>query len=154
MTPCTPLDIAVESPLSADAARLIAASDAVLLAHYPPEDCFSLDVGELDKPDIAFFVARCGPEAVGCVALVDCGHYGEIKRLFVDPMARGRGAARALMAALETHARAADLACVRLETGDRLEAAVALYKRLGYSIREAFGDYENIPASLFMEKHL
>ncbi|MEM9852170.1 MAG: GNAT family N-acetyltransferase, partial [Pseudomonadota bacterium] len=78
----------------------------------------------------------------------------EIKRLFVDPMARGRGAARALMAALETHARAADLACVRLETGDRLEAAVALYKRLGYSIREAFGDYENIPASLFMEKHL
>ena len=49
-----------------------------------------------------------------------------------------------------------DLAFVRLETGLKLEAAVALYREKGFVEREAFGDYvgDDAPESLFMELSL
>lgn len=146
--------IAAESPLSADAARLIAGSEAALAEHYTPEECFSFDAAQLAVPEARFLVARREGRAIGCVALVNCGDYGEVKRLYVAPEARGLGVGRALMAALEAEARAQGLALVRLETGDKLAAAVALYEALGYNRRGPFGDYADIPASTFMEKRL
>lgn len=49
-----------------------------------------------------------------------------------------------------------DLAFVRLETGLKLEAAVALYREKGFVERDAFGDYigDDAPESLFMELSL
>ena len=91
---------------------------------------------------------------VGCVALVDCGSYGEIKRLYVRPEWRGRGIAEALMDRLEADAGDLGLGVVRLETGSRLAAAVRLYERRGYDRCGKFGCYREHPASLFMEKRL
>lgn len=148
------LSISAESPLTKDAATLIAGSEAALREHYTADECFSFDTSQLAKPDTRFFVARKDDEPVGCVALVNYGSFGEIKRLFVPRTARGLGVAKALMDHLEADAQAQGLSIVRLETGDKLAAAVALYEARGYVRRGAFGDYEEIAASTFMEKLL
>lgn len=148
------LSIAIESPCSPDGLALIAGSQSALLEVFSPDEIFTLDPSELDVPTIRFFVARAQGRPVGCAALADCGDYGEIKRLYVGPEGRGKGVARALMAALETHACLHGQRLMRLETGDALVPAVSLYKSLGYAVRGPFGDYPEHPASLFMQKSL
>ncbi len=150
-----PITIFIDSPLASDGRKLVIESQAALEQAYPPEEIFSFDAAELAREAAAFFVARDGSgEALGCVALVDAGGYGEVKRLFVRPAGRGRGVAKLLMAALEAEAARRGLADVRLETGDRLEPAVGLYRSLGYRVRGPFGAYAEHPASLFMEKRV
>lgn len=149
-----PLTIAAESPLTPDGRMLIDGSEQALRSVYTADECFTFTAEELDSPEITFLVARQDGTPLGCVALVNCGDYGEVKRLFVTPQARGTGAARALMAALETHAADMHLPEVLLETGDKLKAAVGLYTSLGYAVRGRFGDYQDHPASLFMGKRL
>lgn len=148
------IKIEIESPLNDDAARLIEGSEAALREHYAEDECFSFTAAELDKPDIMFFVARIDTQAVGCVALVNYESYGEIKRLYVPNLERGKGIAKRLMDHIEDYAQRVNLPLMRLETGEELAAAVAIYKQRGYHIRGPFGDYEAHPASLFMEKAL
>jgi GNAT superfamily N-acetyltransferase len=77
---------------------------------------------------------------------------GEIKRMFVAPEARGRGVARALLAALEEAARALGYERVRLDTGAKQPHAHALYASAGYA---AIPDYNrNAYASYWFEKEL
>jgi putative acetyltransferase len=149
-----PLAIRPESPLTTEAHRLIEGSEAALRAVYTPDECFTFTAAELDDPKITFLVARTDGRAIGCVALVDYETYGEVKRLFVSPDARGTGAARHLMAHLETQSRAMGHSRIMLETGDKLAAAVGLYRDLGYEDCGPFGAYEDHPASLFMGKPL
>lgn len=149
-----PLTIAPESPLTLDARHLIDGSQAALLEVFSPEEIFTFSPEELAGPDTSFLVARDGDRPLGCVAMVDCGDYVEVKRLYVPPEGRGRGLARALMFDLEGRARASGKRWVRLETGDALKPAVALYRAMGYRVRGPFGDYPEHPASLFMEKAL
>ncbi len=143
-----------ETPLSPEARILIKGSEQALRAVYRAEECFSFTAEELDQPSISFLVARQNGVAIGCVALVDCETYGEIKRLFVSPDWRGAGAARALMSEIENLARESGLTSLKLETGEKLSSAVALYRAIGYIQRGPFGDYAAHPASLFMEKEL
>ena len=138
---------------------LIAGLEAALSAEYPPEQRHGLPLSAIFQPHIRFFVARLGGEAAGCggVALLD--GYAEVKRMFVREQARGRGVAQALLARIEGQTRAAAIAVLRLETGLRQAAAVRLYQRAGFTVRDAFGDYAAMPAkavdtSVFMEKHL
>ena len=149
-----PLTISAESPLTEDGRRLIDGSQVALLEVFSPDEIFTFSATELASPDTAFLVAREAGAAFGCVAMVDCGDYVEVKRLYVPAEGRGKGVARALMAALETRAGQAGKSWVRLETGDALKPAVALYTALGYRVRGPFGDYPEHPASLFMEKTL
>jgi GNAT superfamily N-acetyltransferase len=77
---------------------------------------------------------------------------GEIKRMFVAPEARGRGVARALLAALEETARGLGYERVRLDTGAKQPHAQALYASAGYA---AIPDYNrNAYASYWFEKEL
>ncbi|GGE49592.1 GNAT family N-acetyltransferase [Actibacterium pelagium] len=148
------LKIRVEHPLSSSSRTLIAASQSALEAVYSADECFSYSPEELDTPNSLFLVARTKGCPLGCVALVDEGDYGEVKRLYVEPDARGLGVARALLAELQQVAKDIGLSVLRLETGDKLEPAVKLYQRLGYEPRDRFGSYDDHPASLFMEKEL
>ena len=147
------VSIAQESPLTAEAHVLLDGSEAALRAVYAEDECFIFSAKDLDKPEITFLVARQDGVALGCVALVDYGPYGEVKRMFVAPAARGKGVAQALMQHLETVA-ARKHTSIKLETGDKLVAAVKMYKALGFSICGPFGDYVEHPASLFLEKTL
>ncbi len=59
-----------------------------------------------------------------------------IRMLGVDPAARARGVARALMAEAEGRARAGGKTFMTLNTTQRMKAAQAMYERLGYERAE------------------
>ncbi len=66
----------------------------------------------------------------------------EIKRVFVDPAARGHGLAARLVEELATRARAAGVPLLRLDTMNTLSAACHLYIKLGFAER---GPYQPVP---------
>ncbi|QCK86510.1 GNAT family N-acetyltransferase [Phreatobacter aquaticus] len=146
--------IALERADSAEARALIAAADAFAATLYPPEQRHGSLVDRLLADDIRFLVARHEGRAVGCVALAIAPPQGEVKRLFVHSTARGLGAGRALMEALEAVARSECITLVQLETGPRNAAALQLYAAMGYKPCAAFGSYRPSPGSVFMEKTL
>lgn len=148
------LSISTENALLPDSRHLIAASEEALRAVFPPEECFSFSAEELATPNTQFLVARVDGTALGCVALVDQLSYGEIKRLYVAPEARGLSIARALMAALENAARDIGLKILRLESGPALTAAMQLYTSTGYRECAPFGGYPDIASNIFMEKRI
>jgi GNAT superfamily N-acetyltransferase len=81
----------------------------------------------------------------------------EVKRMFVVPEARGRGVAKAVLAALETAARERGWTTLRLETGPLQPEAIGLYTAAGYRPIPAFGAYAGHPdadGSLFFERVL
>ncbi len=141
-------------PRSPEGSALLGASHALLTSLYPPEDNYFLSVDELAAPDIDFWIAEDSGRSLGCVALARFNGYGEVKSLFVDPDARGKGVGAALMATLEDRARALGLPLLRLETGDTLDEAHRLYARQGFVPTGPFGGYVEGPHSVFMEKRL
>lgn len=146
--------IAHEAPDSAEALALIAASDAFSASLYPAEGRHPADLARLGAADVRFLVARLDGRAVGCGALLVTPPDGEVKRMFVAPEARGHGVGAALLAAIERAARADGLVRLRLETGPRNAAALALYTAHGYEPCGPFPPYQPGPHSVFMEKQL
>lgn len=151
--------VALDDPGRPDVGALLAESDAWYAASYPAESNHLFDVSTLTRPGVAFFTARCGDRLLGCGALVDQrapdrARYGEIKRMYVAPNARGMGLGRLLLETLEGHAAGLGLRCVRLETGVKQPEAIGLYRAFGYVEIPPFGDYAPDPLSLFMEKRL
>ncbi|MBB4195142.1 putative acetyltransferase [Rhizobium aethiopicum] len=147
--------IAQEPPRQDAIIRLLDLSDAYAASLYPAESNHMVDLSLLEKPSVSFFVARNEGAIVGCCALVEAGDgTAEIKRMFVDPQARGLRIASGLMNALEAIAREKRLTAIRLETGIYQPEAIALYRKYGYREIEAFGTYLPDPLSLFMEKRL
>ena len=76
----------------------------------------------------------------------------EIKRMFVVESARGRGAARELLAELERRARELGYRVARLDTGPRQPSAQRMYEQAGYVAIENFN--ANPVASFFGQKPL
>lgn len=137
-----------------DFARLLEASDAYMATLYPAESNHMLDVETLCQPQMHFFGAFVDGSAKGCGGFWAHQDYVEIKRVFVDPSARGAGLSKALMQVLEDEARGLGFRIARLETGISQPEALGLYEKLGYKYREPFGDYVSDPFSVFMEKVL
>jgi putative acetyltransferase len=150
-----PVAIAVEPAGQDGVERLLRLGEDFALSLYPAEECFMLPLSELEKPGVTVFVARVDGEAVGMAALV-AGSDGstELKRLFVEDRARGRGLAGDLLERVEVHARAAGVGVIRLETGTRSDAAIALYEKRGYTHIPPFGEYIGSASSVCMEKSL
>jgi GNAT superfamily N-acetyltransferase len=154
-----PADLIVERAdiLSPLARALIGALNAELSSRYPEDGAthFRLDPDEVAPGRGAFLVARRAGKALGCGAVrrVEAG-IGEVKRMYVSPEARGHRVGRAVLAALETEARALGLVRLVLETGVRQPEAIALYERAGFSRIPAFGEYVNSPLSVCMAKDL
>lgn len=96
-----------------------------------------------------FLVARDAEgTAVGCGGLRPLGPgAGEIKRMYVEPSARGTGVATALLRALEDHARELGIPRLLLETGTGQPDAMRFYQREGYEPIEAYGPYRGEPLS-------
>jgi putative acetyltransferase len=148
------MPIAFETPDQPDVHALIGELDAYLYSLYPPENVYALDVASLLDPSVLFAVVRDeGGAPVGCGAIVVRPEYGEIKRMYVRPRARGKGHARKLIETLE--AKAAEMGCLAfmLETGPTMPEALRLYERLGYHHCGPFGDYPDDPLSVFMRKN-
>ncbi len=149
------MSVAIEPARQPDVERLLALGEVFARSLYPPDECFLLDIAELDRPEVTVFVARVDLDAMGMVAVVDGGDGTvELKRLFIEDRARGRGLARQLIAAVEEHARDSGATVIRLETGPRSDAALALYRSSGYRDIPLFGQYVGSASSVCMEKVL
>jgi putative acetyltransferase len=149
------LSIAVEDPGGFDVVPLLHQSDSYSGSLYPPESRHQPDVDSLSGANVRFFIARLAGRAVGCGALViDEAGRAELKRMFVDPAARGHGIGRAMLETIEAVARLAGVWVIQLETGVHNFEALRLYRRFGYASRGPFGGYRDDPLSVFMEKVL
>jgi putative acetyltransferase len=149
------ITLGIESPRQADVVRLIEALDVYQSGLYPAESNHFIDVAALAGPSMRFFVARRDGQALGCAALrIDPAGWGELKRMFVSPEARGLKLGRRLLDRIEEEARREALGWLRLETGIHQPEALGLYRSAGYVEREAFGEYSPDPLSVFMEKSL
>lgn len=150
----TPYRITAADPKAPGASALLNASHALMQSLFPPEDNFFLDIDALCAPEIRFFAAMQGTTCLGTGALALRDGYGEVKSMFVDEAARGRGVADAILRRIEDEARSLGLAALKLETGNVLHAAHRLYARHGFTPCGPFGDYPKTPSSIFMEKTL
>lgn len=93
--------------------------------------------------------------AIGCGAFkyVDDSTV-EIKRMYVLPAYRGKGAASQVLHALEEWAVELGFGTCILETGKRMPVAIALYKKNGYTTIENYGQYAGIENSVCFRKFL
>lgn len=108
---------------------------------------------QLAPPQGAWLVAWRGREAVACggVRPLSPG-VCEIKRMYVDPSARGEGLARRLLSELENAAAALGAEVARLDTGRDMGPAIGLYRATGYV---EIADYNGNPdAGWWFEKRL
>jgi putative acetyltransferase len=106
-------------------------------------------------PDGHFVVAVEEGRAVACGGLARYDEReGEIRRMYVDPEARGRGLSRAVLGALEAAARALGYEVLRLETGTGQPEALGLYASAGYEPIPPYGPYVNDPHSICFQKRL
>ncbi len=124
---------------------------------YPPESINQDDPHKLINSDMYFVGVYDGDIlcGIGGVKVIDdAPRYGEIKNLYVDPQCRGRGASKTIMSALEQYVVDQGVGLCRLETGVSQPESISLYHGLGYRDRDAYGDYQADPLSVFMEKVL
>lgn len=149
------VSIRLETPDQPEVTALIDALDAYQKPLYPAQSHHGIDVASLAAPGVLFAVFRdAAGRARGCGAVVPQAGYGELKRMYVEPALRGRGAGRALLAFLENAAAARGCRLLRLETGVHQPEALRLYQRAGYVFRGPFGDYRPDPHSHYLEKQL
>ncbi len=161
--------VVASSPLDDQVAPLLVELDAYLYRQYPtdefpPEINHILEPKALAQPSVTFLVAwalkpaAAERTAVGCGAVRrmtnEAGAYGEIKRMFVKPEARGQRIAEQILMQLESVVLTEGIRRVLLETGTRQPEAQRLYARCGYTVRGGFGGYSEDLVSVFMEKAL
>ena len=140
------------------AAGLFDELDADLRKRYPEFPGalpHGVEVATFPRSGGVVMMAFAGSEAAGCGAFRPFDDTTvEIKRMFVRPAFRGRGIARAVLAALEAEARARGYSHVVLETGVRQPEALALYRSCGYRETPLFGEYIGDPHSVCFRKPL
>jgi putative acetyltransferase len=150
----TDIVIAPARPDQPAVRALIEQLDLYLHGLYPAESNHLLPIAQLLAPNVRFLAAQRGGEILGIGAVLLHAAYGEIKRVYVPPSARGQGIARRLIEALIEQARAARLPLLRLETGIHQPEALALFRAHGFRQIGPFGDYAADPLSVFMERPL
>jgi len=110
--------------------------------------------GEYGAPSGRLFLALEDGLPAGCAAFrrIDARR-GEMKRLYVRPMHRGRGLGRRLATAVIEAARASGCELLLLDTLPKMASAIALYGALGFVRRGAYSP-QPTPGALFFELRL
>jgi putative acetyltransferase len=93
------------------------------------------------------------PVGCGCFKKFDDDAV-EVKRMFVKPVARGKGIAHYILAGLEAWANEKGFAHTVLETGNNQPEAIRLYEKSGYAIIPNYGQYSGMETSICMRKKL
>lgn len=142
-----------------DVAPLLARLDHELAAVNPEGGTNFTHLGhhEVEPGSGGFFVARVDGVARGCGgyrAITGAAGAAEVKRMWVDPAARGTGIGAGVLRAIIDAAVADGYSELRLETGLHLQAAVALYRRFGFEECAPWGDYVGVPLSYCMSRQL
>jgi putative acetyltransferase len=123
---------------------LVALHQRAMVEGSPPGFSFALDLSGLQDAAVTVWAAHVGTRvaAIGALKRLD-EQSGEIKSMRTHPDFLRQGIAAALLEAIITHARAAGLTTLSLETGSgpAFEPALALYRRRGFTNGPAFADY-------------
>jgi ribosomal protein S18 acetylase RimI-like enzyme len=143
----------------ADAASLFrsyAASLPIDLAYQGFEAELAALPGKYAPPSGALLLAHGqNGEALGCVALRAIEPQGccEMKRLFVEPAARGLGLGKALVEAILNEAIELGYAEMRLDTLPSMQGALTLYDSFGFTPTKPYYD-SPIEETVFLVKRL
>jgi putative acetyltransferase len=121
---------------------------------YTADQTFGYSIEQLERSGVQLVGVAVAGQLVGVGGLEVQGDVGELKRFFVAPAHRGRGIADAILTALLGIARDHNVELVRLETGDKQDAAIAFYRRHGFAEIPRFGPYVNSETSVCMERRL
>jgi putative acetyltransferase len=124
------------------------------LSGYTADQTFGYSIEQLERTGVHLVGVAVAGELVGIGGLEVQGKVGELKRFFVAPAHRGTGVADSILAALLEVALDHDVDVVRLETGDKQDAAIAFYRRHGFAEIDRFGPYVNSETSVCMERRL
>lgn len=142
-----------------DATRLIEEVQEEYVRRYGGRDESPVDPLMFDPPHGTFLVGYVGDEPVATgawrrssVEAFGTTETAEIKRMYVVPLARGAGHARAVLARLEETALAAGARAMVLETGIAQPEAIALYESAGYVTVPGFGHYRDSPMNRCLAK--
>jgi DNA-binding MarR family transcriptional regulator/GNAT superfamily N-acetyltransferase len=109
-------------------------------AGFDPALSITASAADLIPPHGFFLLATLQRDPVGCGALKCHRDFGEIKRMWVAPSARGLGIGRRILLRLEEIAREQRVPLLRLETNKTLTEAQSLYRRNGYTEVPRFND--------------
>lgn len=149
--------IAVDDPRRPDVLGLLEAHLGFAREMSPAEHVHALDVDGLLDPAVTFFSARRQGVLVGVGALrqID-GSQAEIKSMHVSRAERGQGIGRAIVDHLLAVAAGRGYRRVSLETGtmEAFAPARALYRAVGFTPCEPFGEYTANPYSECMTMEL
>ena len=121
--------------------------------HHPDDE--AILQATLNQHPYGFFLAELSPnQLAGCVLFrpLDLPSAAECKRLFVLPQHRGLHLAARLMDTLEAAARAANLRYLYLDSKSNFAAAIAMYRRRGYTDIPRYN--QNPEATVFLRKNL
>jgi pimeloyl-ACP methyl ester carboxylesterase/GNAT superfamily N-acetyltransferase len=151
-----PIRVAEEPFDTPSSSALVADYVAEIRAMYPewsPDVPPRMTAQDVAPPSGRWLVAYRGDEPVGCAGFKRLDERrAEVKRVYVAPSARGTGVSRRLLAGLEELARSVGYDALRLDTGAKQQASVALFTSSGY---EPIGDYNGNPvAAHWFEKRL
>ncbi|MDG4648050.1 GNAT family N-acetyltransferase [Roseibacterium sp. SDUM158017] len=128
---------------------LPAPDDAAVLAAYPEEKYRAvLDAaGTANRPPRGMMrLVLDGDRPVGCGTIQTFAPGdAEIKRVFIAPAARGKGAGRRLVEQLVADCRELSFRRILMDTGRGLTAAQALYDAMGFVRR---GPYHDAPEDI------
>jgi ribosomal protein S18 acetylase RimI-like enzyme len=124
--------------------------------------CFQSFDSEIDNPLYkysaptgALFIAYYNAIPVGCIALqpLQEPQTCEMKRLYVDPEYRNLKIGDALVKTLLQEAQTLGYTTMKLDTLERLQAAIKLYLKFGFETVTAY--YDNpLPSVVYMQKKL
>jgi putative acetyltransferase len=92
---------------------------------------------------------------LGCGAFKELeSNTAEIKRMFVVTEGRGKGVASTILTELENWAKELNCTSAQLETSQKLESAIAMYRKFGYEDIPNYGQYVGVETSMCMKKIL
>lgn len=103
----------------------------------PPSSAEKVDVAELSwrfDRDAVFLARDPAGNVIGQVWFEDRGEEGYLYKLAVDPVAKGTGVGRALVAAVIDHARQIGKQSVRLHVRKELTGNIAFFEANGFAV--------------------
>ncbi|QQL49795.1 GNAT family N-acetyltransferase [Mucilaginibacter ginkgonis] len=139
---------------NADFLSLVAKLDAELVDMYGEQMDFYGQYNKVDKLNNCIVIYDDNvPVACGAFKEYEPG-VAEVKRMYVEPGARGKGFSKQVLGALEVWATELGYHQIILETGDQQIPAMALYNSMGYLETENYGQYIGAPSSVCYAKSL
>jgi len=148
--------IRVVNPQGQDALSLLREAAIEARALYPElhAEGAPWPVNAPTPPGGTYLIAYEGEIPVACGALRPLdGATVEVRRMYVLKNVRRSGLAQRILVALEREAVRLRYKVMRLETGNRQQAAMAFYESYGFKRIAPFGQYANDPTSVCYEKH-